>query len=343
MKFVNSLLFLVNIAFALLLLISYLSPYISPEANGFIPLLGLVYPALFSINIAFFVFWIFTKWTYGLLSLCALLIGFSATQRFISFNSPKVIKSENLINVASYNVAKGTSMGKDKYQDFYDLITTDFKSSVVFLQESSSKINDVLKQKLGNDRVVNIPQKGATIISSHKILKTGSLNFKNQYNTCVWADILFNGQKIRLYSVHLQSNNVTRIAENVRNEGEIVKRKTLGRVAKMMQRYNESSKKRLEQVNTLLEDAKKIDYPIIIGGDFNDVPQSYVYAQLTDQFTDTFMKRGNGMGTSFNGAIPSLRIDYFFVSDHFSVLDFETRKEEYSDHYPITTRLLLKK
>lgn len=342
MKIVRSLLFTVNIGFALLLLVSYLSPYISPVANKYIPILGLIYPALFTINLAFFIFWVFSKWTYSLLSLCALLIGFSATQRLITFHSPKVIKSKNLIQLSSYNVAGGTKMPKAQYDNFYSSITKDFGSSIIFLQESNNKIISVLKKKLGDKNVVSIQDKKACIISSHPVLKTGTLDFHDRFNTCVWADISFNGQKIRLYSVHLQSNNVTSLAENVREDGEISEKETWGQVAKMMRRYNKSTKKRLEQVNTLLENASSIDYPVIIGGDFNDVPQSYVYAQMSKKFTDAFMKRGNGMGTSFNGAIPSLRIDYLFVSDQFKVLDFKTRKESYSDHYPISAEILLK-
>ena len=342
MKFLHSLLFLINIAFALVLLASYLSPYISPEANKYIPILGLLYPAFFTLNIAFFVFWIFTKWTYSLLSLCALLIGFSASQRFVAFNSPKVIKSEKILDVVSYNVATGRMMRKESLDEFYKFLGEDLSTSVVFLQESSSKINDVLIKKWGKDNVVIFPKKRALILSKHPIIKSGTLEFDNAFNTSVWADISFKGQLVRLYSVHLQSNSVTKIAETVREDGEIVEKETWGKVAQMLRLYNKATKKRLVQVNTLLEHASKVNYPVIIGGDFNDVPQSYIYAKMTDSFDDTFTERGSGLGTSFNGAIPSLRIDYLFISDHFTTLDYSTRKEDFSDHYPISTRLLFK-
>jgi len=229
MKIVHSILFLINIAFSLLLLASYLSPYISPLANKYIPLLGLLYPAFFAINLMFFIFWIFSKWTYSLLSLCALLIGFSASQRFISFHSPKEIKSDKILNVVSYNVATGRKMRKESYDEFYDFLSKDLAESVVFIQESSSKINSVLKQKWGEKNVVAIPERRASILTKYPVIETGSLDFNDRYNTCVWADISFQGDIIRLYSVHLKSNSVTLLAQKVRDNGEIAEK---GNIAK---------------------------------------------------------------------------------------------------------------
>ncbi len=325
---------------AILTLISYLSPYISPLASNYIPLLGLIYPALFVLNIAFFISWVFTKWTYSLVSFCTLLIGFSASQRLIAFNSPKVIKSDRLINVVSYNVASGSAF-KEK-DAFYDFIASDFSNAVIFLQETTSTINQTLKSVCKGKHIIHIPKKRSIIISPYKVLDKGSIDFKGQYNSGIWADILFKGEKIRIYSIHLQSNNVTTIANDVRAEGELIETETWGNVATMMKRYATTAQKRTNQVQKIIEHASKIDYPVIIGGDFNDVPQSYVYAQMVKEYTDAFYKRGNGMGTSFNGAIPSLRIDYIFVSDDFKVLTFDTQKEDYSDHYPIQTQLLVK-
>lgn len=343
MKFIRSTLFIINIGFALLLLISYLSPYISPLASKYIPVLGLVYPAIFTINLIFFIFWVFTKWTYSLVSFCALIIGFSSITRFISFHSPKVIKSENVLTLSSYNVAKTSFVTNDKKREFYDFVSEDLDTDISFLQEANARVNREIKDHLNSKNLVSFENKNSSIISKHKIIDSGYIDFGSKDNTCVWSDILFNDTKVRLYSVHLESNKVTRIADNVRTDGEIADKKTWGRLTKMIRLYNESTKIRLKQVETILNHASKVDYPILIGGDFNDVPQSYVYTQMTKNFTDAFTKRGNGMGTSFNGSIPSLRIDYLFVSNHFDVLDFKTRKEEYSDHYPIETQLILRK
>ncbi len=343
MKFIRASLFAVNIVFALLLLISYLSPYVTPMASKYIPILGLLYPALFTINLAFFIFWVFTKWTYSLISFCALLIGISATMRFISFNSPKVIKSENLINISSYNLAKATQVESDQERSFYGLFSDELNDDVLFLQETNKKIISELKSRVKDKEMVFFKDKNTIILSSHRVLDSGFIDFGGKNNTCVWADILFNGEKVRLYSVHLESNNVTRIADNVRSSGEIVEKQTWDRIARMMGRYNQFTKERLEQVEAIIQHAKEIDYPTIIGGDFNDVPQSYVYAQMADHYIDAFTKRGNGMGTSFNGSIPSLRIDYLFMSEHFDALNFKTRKEEFSDHYPIQAEFILRK
>ena len=342
MKFIRYSLFIVNILAVLALFVSYLSPYISPVGNKFIPLFGLLFPYIFLVNLLFFLGWVFTKWTYSLLSLAALLIGFSAAQRFISFNSPKEIKSDKIIQIASYNIANGSKIGKKNIAKFYGYIEDDLDKGIVFFQESSTAIKDQLRKRFPKNNFVQFANKRATIMCQYPIINSGILDFKDNYNTCVWADIDFNGKKIRIYSVHLQSNGVTSLASNVRNKGEINDPETWNRVGAMMKMYSRSTVKRLDQVTTLMKDIESIDYPVIVGGDFNDVPQSYLYSRISKELQDAFTYRGTGLGTSFNGSIPALRIDYIFADPDFIVLKFNTHKAKFSDHFAISSEFLVR-
>ena len=342
MKYLKYPLLLLNVAVVLALFISYLSSFVSPEANHIMPLFGLFFPFIFFANILFALFWFFYKWTYSFISLFALLIGFSSVQRFINFSSEKVIKSRNIIEFNSYNVATGLKVEKNKREEFYDFIKDELAEGVSFFQESSSKINEELKARFPNHYFVQIPNKRATIMSRFPVLKSGSLNFNDNFNVCVWADIEFNGQKLRVYSVHLQSNGVTHIAEDVRSSGEIADKETWSRVGRMMDKYSSSTIRRLAQLNKLIENIEKLDYPVIVGGDFNDVPQSYLYTKFSEKLQDSFTQRGFGLGTSFNGAIPALRIDYIFSDKSFKVLSYQTHNVPFSDHFPISSKILVK-
>jgi endonuclease/exonuclease/phosphatase family metal-dependent hydrolase len=63
---------------------------------------------------------------------------------------------------------------------------------------------------------------------------------------------------------------------------------------------------------------------------------------LRKGLVDTFKDKGAGLGTTFNGVIPLLRIDYILVDPKFQVSKFNIIKEKYSDHFPIATLISLK-
>lgn len=342
MKFVKYPLLIINVVLILAMFVAYLSSFISPEANQIIPLFGLFYPILFFLLVLFSIFWLFTKWTYSLLSICALLIGFSSAQRFMNFGTEKVIKSDQIIHVASYNVASGLSVRSKDKADFYSFLENNFGEGIAFFQESSTKIVEELHTRFPKHEIIQFKNKRAILMSKYRVLKSGFLDFENNFNVCIWADIDFNGTTLRVYSVHLQSNGVTNLAEGVRSDGEIADRKTWDRVGKMMDKYSEATIKRNHQLQSLLEDIEKVDYPVIVGGDFNDVPQSYLYTNISEKLQDAFTEKGFGLGTSFNGSIPALRIDYIFSDKSVQVLNFKTHRVPYSDHYPITSDLLIR-
>lgn len=343
MKFLRYFLLIINVLLILALFMSYLAAYISPEVNRFIPLFGLFFPYFFFINVLFAVAWLFTKkWTYGLLSFAALLIGFSAANRFMSFDSKKVFNSPKTIQISSYNLASGLLIRSKEKADFYQFIKDQYQDGVFFFQESSTVILDKLERQFPKEHFVRLKGKRATIMSHYPVVDSGIIDFKDNYNVCVWADLDIRDEIIRVYTVHLQSNQVTRIAKDVRAKGELGDKETWSNVKTMMGRYSKSTIKRHEQVGFILENIASVDHPVIVAGDFNDIPQSYLYTDMSNRLKDAFVEKGFGLGTSFNGSIPALRIDYIFVDPRFQILDFETHHHSYSDHYPISSKVLLK-
>ena len=83
--------------------------------------------------------------------------------------------------------------------------------------------------------------------------------------------------------------------------------------------------------------------PKIVMGDFNDVPMSYTYRTVASKLNDTFSEKGNGYAHTYNGLFNLLRIDYIWVSKQFSTLSYEVLPTDLSDHYPVISRVILKK
>ena len=81
--------------------------------------------------------------------------------------------------------------------------------------------------------------------------------------------------------------------------------------------------------------------PILLAGDFNDTPVSNTYKRLSVNLIDTFSSAGRGVGTTYAGKIPLLRIDYIFADATFKVVDHQVIDSPVSDHYPIKSVIRL--
>ena len=82
---------------------------------------------------------------------------------------------------------------------------------------------------------------------------------------------------------------------------------------------------------------EKSPYPNIVCGDFNDVPNSYAYSIIGKGMKNAFVEKGNGLGRTFTGISPTLRIDNIFVDKRWGVQQFIRVQKKLSDHYPIIT------
>jgi len=68
-------------------------------------------------------------------------------------------------------------------------------------------------------------------------------------------------------------------------------------------------------------------------GDFNDVPNSYAYNTIGKGLQNTFAEKGSGIGRTFSGISPTLRIDNIFASEPFTVLQYTRIPKKMSDHF----------
>jgi endonuclease/exonuclease/phosphatase family metal-dependent hydrolase len=87
----------------------------------------------------------------------------------------------------------------------------------------------------------------------------------------------------------------------------------------------------------------KTNYPAIITGDFNDVPGSYTYKTIRGNWQDAFLEKGFGIGATYLGISPTLRIDYILASSDWEIRGWDSMDENLSDHHMIMADLILKK
>ena len=75
---------------------------------------------------------------------------------------------------------------------------------------------------------------------------------------------------------------------------------------------------------------------MLLTGDLNDLPYSYPYDQLADRLQNAWATVGTGIGTTYNGKLPALRIDQQFAGPQWEILGCRVHREiKWSDHFPV--------
>ena len=80
----------------------------------------------------------------------------------------------------------------------------------------------------------------------------------------------------------------------------------------------------------------------MVCGDFNDLPNSYAYEKIGKGLLNAFEEKGDGLGRTFSGISPTLRIDNIFVDPRYKIEQYVRIKKKLSDHFPIITDILQK-
>ncbi|MBP6445879.1 MAG: endonuclease/exonuclease/phosphatase family protein [Saprospiraceae bacterium] len=345
MKFFDRTILLFNLAAVVALLIAYVAPHIDPELTWALSFFGLFYPIILLINILFIFYWVFKKPRYIWPSLIAILFGWSQLNSFISFKSHQPESEGETISIMSFNISNG-SFGYDKNKktreikkegliDFLD----QFKNTdILCFQEVGDYAYEILKKNFPKHHIY-FKQKGAVILSKYPFRDKGEIDFGTKTNSCLWADITLDEETFRVYSIHLQSNQITKDTEKLANQKELNQKQAWYDIKGILRKFRNKHLQRSRQAEKIEEHVKKSPYKVIMAGDLNDPPQSYTYKVFSLLGNDAFREKGAGIGTTFAGKIPLLRIDYIFADKNLKVHDFTIIKDNYSDHYPITTTL----
>ncbi|HAT48508.1 MAG TPA: hypothetical protein DCS71_06200, partial [Flavobacteriales bacterium] len=99
----------------------------------------------------------------------------------------------------------------------------------------------------------------------------------------------------------------------------------------------QASQARAKQSHILKAKMAESPYPVVLAGDFNDVPMSYALRQLRDaRVRDAFAASTRGLGGTHIGMIPGVRIDGVMVDTTLTVHRQETHDVLLSDHRPVT-------
>jgi len=354
--------FIANVFFSLLLIISYLTPYFDPEKFWIIAFVGLLYPYLVIINLLLVLLWLVKLKKFIFLPLLSLIIGYSNLTSLyrINFSKEKSIDSKFTLlsyNVRLFNIYEFKRFDKNKTKPRNQIISyiVDKKPDIICFQEFFfdksgyyKTVDTILKANNMNYfySSINISNEkyyysGVATFSKYPIINKGILTYSEKSaNKSIFTDLVVESDTIRIFNVHLESNRLNKTDENFyqdflsQNDQNEIKKGT----KKILSKFKRAFIKRSFQAKELQKYIELSPYPVIVCGDFNDTPISFTYRTISKKLNDAFKENGKGFGITYNGKFPSYRIDYILYDDNLISTFYQKDNLKISDHYPIIAK-----
>ncbi len=345
------------IVFAFLLL-SYSASFISPSFTSIPALFGLAWPFLFLANVVFVIVWIFLRRKLLLISLFAILAGWTYIGRHYQLSSfarkTVSVDSFRVLSFNAHNLTENNFKKLNKQQNLvFDFITRqsadvtcmqeffsfgeNYYFPLVFLKEALKADNYYFESYYNPYREKIV---GMTVFSRLPRCGHGKLTHDSTRNFGIFGDYIFHYDTIRIYNIHLESlylgqNDYAMITgsdiESMKNKKNL-KQYSSRLIYKLIKAFE----KRSLQVDILKDHIQNSPYPVVICGDFNDTPSSYAYHQISENLKDAFIESGSGLGKTFSGKLPFMRIDYILHDKSLNSYGYQAAEIDISDHFPVS-------
>jgi endonuclease/exonuclease/phosphatase family metal-dependent hydrolase len=229
------------------------------------------------------------------------------------------------VRFVSYNILHN-QRGKDAILAEIQRLEPDF----VLLQEVESRDVDEMARRLGMRSAyegrVYYPSEnlagrraswGNAILSKHPLYEAESIPNPGGGSFGVWAAAVVDGKKFYVASVHLSATWKVSVSH-----------------------ANEQANRRHGELRNLVNawgaDRKP---PIVVGGDFNQLPMGNNYYEMTRHWTDALGALGKTDNTFKSGLLVRTRIDYLLSSREWQPQEGGVVNTDASDHRPIWVTL----
>ena len=340
------------------MVMSVLSCHVDPNRYVWFSFFGLAFWLVLIYNLVVFslllLMWSRKAW----ISIIALLIALPGVYRSISFGKPQ---GEGEFRVMTYNILGFKDQydaEKSKLEMASDIakLVREHQPDVLCIQEFDAFVPQTGRNACiaAFGEMTGLPYQlyqqranygGNVIFSRHPLSALEEdIPFakENEYGTMAKVDAedqgVFYVLCVHLISFQLTNQEITVFSETG-NTKEQVEEYGKSIVVKLKRAYE----RRSEEVEKMLGDLPDDGRPILLCGDFNDTPMSYTYQQIKKAgFVDGFVEAGRGIGHTYAGQLPLLRIDYLWGNEPIQPVSFKRLKFKGSDHYPVLMDFNLK-
>ncbi len=358
-----------NIILAVVFLLGCYGGFFNPQYWWPLGFLTLAAFYLLVFLLLFILFWGFVKPKWSLISAIAILLAYKPISNIIPFKFSSSFtkqKQTNALRIISWNVEHFDILEHkthpEKKQQMLDLIK-EYQPDIACFEEmvgsdsvrkAINYIPDIMQQEQFTGYNYSFNSKldfdgnhhfGIITFSKYPIINKQTISFyPYDYNSIFqYTDIVKEADTIRVFNIHLESLKFSTTNLEYIDKPTIAGQEDLKKSKNIFRKLKKGFLKRKIQSERIKEEIEKSPYPVIVCGDFNDVPNSYAYTTIGKGMKNAFAEKGSGIGRTFSGISPTLRIDNIFVSNKFDVLQFLRIPKKLSDHFPIFADVEFKK
>ena len=354
-----------NIFIAILFLLGCYASHFDPAHFWFIGIFTLAAVYFLLVLVIFMIFWFFAKKKFMLISIIAVLSAWQPMRHLVKFrfrSDFRQQKKDSILRVMSWNVEHFDILEHrahpERKLEMLDLVTQ-YNPDIACFQEmvgnetDSTAINYVpffmqrmqfkdcwysYNKKLDFD---NKHHFGIIIFSRWPILNKQTVSYApNDYNSIFqYVDILKGPDTFRVFNIHLQSLKFSDANRQYIDDPSMKSEIDIERSKNIIAKIRNGFLKRKIQSERIKQAMNASPYPVIVCGDFNDVPNSYAYSTIGRGMKNCFAEKGSGIGRTFYSISPTLRIDNIFTDQRFETTQFVRVKKKLSDHFPIIADL----
>lgn len=351
-SFKQKLMVVLNVLIGCLLILAAKASLISPEKWAICSYPNYLLTTFFFINIAFVAYWLANRPVWVLFPLVCLLLSWPNFKSWLPIHLSEPARSLGKeIKVLSYNTmqfGKYQAHTKNSPNDVLHYLSHS-QADIICLQEAGFRFitqQDILSAMKSYRYKKNFPAGRSQysrlwVFSNYPILKAERIKLNSNGNGAFFCDIDVSGTRLRVVNCHLESNKLTskdkglyrEIIDHPGKETLINLAETIGG------KVSSAAVLRTRQAETIAQLIDSSPYPLIVCGDFNDVPNSYTHRLFSRRLIDAWGHNATGFGVTFHEHF-LFRIDYIFHSPE--LISYQTsvdRSIDASDHYPIWTYL----
>ena len=341
-----------NVATVVVMLLVGFSDRIHPADHPLVSTLGMAFPILLVINMAFLLFWLIFKWTRAWIPVVGYVFAYVPISIYMPINA-STTHPDDALKLVSYNVC--SFGGNYKYEQGFEKVRDyliDEKADIVCLQED----NDSWRRYCFKQFEERGLAYNDTIVLCHDAMRFNCLGIHTRFpiirreridyptasnngSAAWWLQV--DGDTLIVVNNHFESchlNQEDRAQYRQLLKGEIARDSVRAESQLLMVKLAEANAKRSEQIETVCDyvDQYLGRYPVIACGDFNDNPISFSRHMMAKRLRDCFVETGRGIGLSYNQKAFSFRIDHIFCSSDITPYEcFVDSKMDASDHYPM--------
>ena len=343
----NTVLIITCLLFGVLLGIAVFASDLNPTRYPLPSFISLFFPVLWLTNLLLLAATLFINKRISIIPFIMIIISYYQLSLIYNISFNKETKSlKNELKIITFNTGNADTV--DLYLSQQKVFNNHFfsKTDIICLQEfipsheKGLSILESFKYEINVDYygMAYGDSSGLSIYTNHEIIDYGWLKQDGEDTYALWSIMPIDGDTLLLINVQLQSIRLEddEVESMTKPKGMV---QLPSKLYSIYSKIKRGYKWREEQVQVLKEFICSSNHPVILCGDFNDPPSSYTYRLLSVELSDTFLRKGKGLGTTYAGKLPLLRLDYIMVDNDIGVLSFKKSGITFSDHLPLKVNL----